>query len=444
MSYREVIFIGLPGPYHNYGGLSQDNLASTKNRHRASNPQEAVLQALELVSMLRALGITVGILPPLLRPHLPSLPVDGGHSAAQKISYAANHHPALLEQCYSSSAMWTANAATIAPSPDTEDGKLHLTSANLFTKPHRRIEAEDTHRILSHIFSDSEQFVVHAPLDPAQGLRDEGAANHTRLTPAHGTSGVHVFVYGAEGSAADPAWARQTWSASNQVAVQHQLNKNTCLMLQQNPTAIEQGVFHNDVIAVGHLNCLLYHEEAYADGEACIARIRDAYETLHHQPLHCLKVLSQELSVADAVKTYLFNSQIVSNAKGGMVVIAPTEAEEHEGARNVFKRIVTGDNPVAEVRYVNLRQSMNNGGGPACLRLRIVMNDQQLASVQKTSRVIVDDALHAQLTVWAKTYFPDRLMPEDLSDPKLYAKTHTALTALAALTHLPILPDYAV
>jgi succinylarginine dihydrolase len=445
MTYREVIFVGLPGPYHNYGGLSQDNVASTLNRGSDSNPKEAALQALELVSILKNLGITVGILPPLLRPHIPSLKEISGNTPEEKIAEAARRHPELLESLYSSSAMWTANAATVAPSPDTSDGTLHLTTANLHARMHRRIEAEDTHRILSAIFADISHFVVHSPLDVAQNMRDEGAANHTRLAPTHDSKGLHLFVYGAEGKTDDPPWARQTLAASKQVAVQHRIPSEQLLFVKQNPDVIAQGVFHNDVIAVGHLNCLLFHEQAYADGDRDIARIASVYNAINpKQPLCFVKVTSDALPVADAIKTYLFNSQLVSVADGTIHMIAPKEAEDNSAARSAIDRIVRdADNPIASVTYVNLRQSMRNGGGPACLRLRAVMSDVQVDRVKRSVRTLADDSLLQDIKEWIHRHYPDRFTSDDMRDPSRYQHTLHALHQLGDIMKLPIVPPYA-
>ena len=437
---KEVIFVGLPGPTHHYGGLSEDNVASTANRGSVSNPKQAALQVLELVRLLRRLGTTVAILPPQLRPSLAMLRQQFGGSDDEVILEAAKRAPQLLEKASSASAMWTANAATIAPSIDTADHKLHITVANLFTHPHRRIEAEDTYRVLQALFRTTHDSMVHPPLAADAGLQDEGAANHMRLSPGHDARGLHVFVYGADGDN-DPEGARQTLSASHAIAAQHRLSPQEMLFIKQNPQVITQGVFHNDVIAVSHEHVLLAHEKAYENGPEDIERIAHAYRALHPgKEALLLTIGEEELSVEEAVHTYFFNSQIVTKADGSMALIAPTEVKTLYGgkAARLMEKLCAGHNPIKQVHYVDLRQSMRNGGGPACLRLRVPMNVRQLADLGENTRVLADDLLLAALTKLIEAHYPAQLQAADLGDPALYKNCRQMLTELGNLMKLPL------
>lgn len=431
----EVIFIGMPGPTHNYGGLSGDNVASNKNRGQSSNPKLAAKQAVELVRLLLRLGIPTGILPPQLRPHLPLLKKHFSGNAAELITQAAASNPALLEKASSSAAMWVANAATVAPAIDALDERLHITTANLFTNLHRRIEAEDTHRVLSQIFARVPVATVHGPL--SDNMPDEGAANHTRLAPHHRDAGLHVFVYGKDGNAADAKTARQSLAASEAVAGNHALTQNRLLFIKQNPAVINEGVFHNDVIAVGNENVLFVHEEAYANGKADIAKIEAAYSKLYPGlRLYVLMVTRSQLSVKEAVHTYLFNSQIVTLQDGSMVMIAPGEVKElfsGKAAKILENICADSSNPIKRVEYADLRQSMRNGGGPACLRLRVPMTGAQLATIKDTCNVMASDAMLAQLEQLIDTHYPSELTPADLKNPALYTRCQTFLKELSGL-----------
>ncbi len=437
---KEVIFIGMPGPTHSYGGLSIDNVAAMTNQGGVSHPKEAALQSLELARTLENLGLTVGILPPQLRPHLGLLHSKFSGDAEKIIPLAAEKDPELLDKASTSSAMWVANAATVAPSLDTHDGKLHITTANLHSHLHRRIEAEDTHRVLAAIFSDRHFFTAHAPLPAKQGFRDEGAANHTRLAPYHGAKGLHIFVYGTDGDKNDPATARQNLLASKKLHELHQLPDSQTIFIKQNPDVIRQGIFHNDVISVGNENVLLYHEHAFARGKEDIVAITRAYHTLHPgEKLHLLEIPEAKLSVADAVKTYFFNSQIVTKPDGTMVIIAPQEVQEHGASKRLMDEIIAGANPINDVLYLDLRQSMKNGGGPACLRLRVLMREEEIASVQKNSHALLDATLLAQLEKWIATYYPEALTRAELANPALYHNSKKALTELASMLSLPVM-----
>ncbi len=434
---QEVIFVGLPGPTHNYGGLAQDNVASTLNRGSISNPKQAALQALGLVRLMRALGLETGLLPPQLRPHLPTLSAHFSGSAEEAIARAASENPQLLEKLSSSSAMWTANAATATPGID-DAGMLHLTVANLHTNLHRRIEAADTHRVLAAIFHNVPDAVVHPPLP--DDLRDEGAANHMRLCPKHDAPGLNVFVYGADGSENDPDTARQTLAASQAIAKRHKIGD--ALFIKQNPGVIHKGVFHNDVIAVSNENLLLVHEEAYAGGRDDIAHIAAAYEKSTGAALTPIIIGAAELSVEEAVHTYFFNSQIVTKPNGSMAIIAPMEVKTLYGgkaARLMEKIRGENSNPIDEVHYADLRQSMNNGGGPACLRLRVPMTGVQLSAVKKNVNVMAGDALLENLTRIIKTHYPDELHPRNIADPALYHRCQRVLAELGKAMKLPLL-----
>jgi len=438
----EVIFLGLPGPTHHYAGLSEDNVASGLNRGSLSNPRQAALQVLELAQLLMSLGQEVAFLPPPLRPYMPLLKQHFIGSDDAVIIEAAKFAPRLLEKASSASSMWTANAATVAPAVDTADGKLHIVAANLFINLHRRIEAEDTHRMLAAIFAHVPDCVVHPPLSAAAGLCDEGAANHMRLSLRHTKRGLHVFVYGTDGDERDPASARQTLSASRAVKGLLELPDKAALFIKQNPEAIGAGVFHNDVIAVSNEYVLLAHEQAYKRGDYDFDRIAASYHALQGRELVTILIPEAELSMEEAVHTYLFNSQIVTRHDGTMAMIAPAEVKnlyEAKAAR-LLERIVADDsNPIDEIHYADLRQSMRNGGGPACLRLRVPVTGTQLMALRSETRVMADDVLLEALSRLIEKHYPQELSPDDLGNPELYHHGKVMLTELGQLMRLELL-----
>lgn len=439
----EVILIGLPGPTHHYGGLSGDNVASGKHKGLESNPRQAALQALELVRLLMRLGVTVGVLPPQLRPHVPELKKYFPGEDAQAIEQAALHRPALLHAMSSSAAMWVANAATITPALDSADGRTHVTVANLHTNLHRRIEAMTSYLILRQIFSRVPHSVVDLPLSAVDGFRDEGAANHMRLCPNHSALGLHVFVYGADGSTNDPNSARQTRSSWDEIVRRHRMNEDSFVLIKQNPHAIEQGVFHNDVIAVSNENMLLVHAEAFSLGQADIDFIADSYAARTGQTLHIRTITSHELSVEEAVNTYFFNSQIITKPDGKMALIAPTEVRElYDGkAMKLMESIVADStNPITELHFADLRQSMQNGGGPACLRLRVPLEHAQLVAMKEHSSVLMDEARLTELAGIIRRHYPDSLTAADLNHA-LYLRCKDALRAIGGVLKLDLLGD---
>ncbi|WP_105259081.1 N-succinylarginine dihydrolase [Pseudoalteromonas sp. T1lg88] len=433
MSYYEVNFDGLVGPTHNFAGLSYGNIASKSNANKVANPRQAALQGLEKMWSLVQLGLYQGVLAPNARPDLATLRALGfSGSDAAVIDKAAKTEPMLLKACYSASSMWAANAATVSPGCDTQDAKVHFTPANLNNKLHRAIEAKTTGQILRATFNDDAHFVHHPPLPQHSLFGDEGAANYTRLVDSYGHSGLALFVYGEDmNSNVRPSAfpARQTRQASEAIARSHQLDPKRTLFIQQNPDVIDQGVFHNDVIAIGNENVLLFHEQAFHQQQAVIAQIRNGYSG--SRPLHLIEVKTTDVTLDDAIKSYIFNSQLVSLPSGGMAIIAPSECQTIGRVERYLSLLCKASNPINEVIYLDLKQSMQNGGGPACLRLRVALSQQELAAVNPSC--LLDDRLYAVLCDWVKKHYRDRVSEKDLADPSLMTESQTALDELTQI-----------
>jgi len=436
----EVNFDGLVGPTHHYGGLSWGNIASQLHSGDISNPKHAAMQGLGKMKLLADLGIKQAVLPPHDRPDITTLRRLGfTGSDVQVLNEAHRKKLGLLEACSSASAMWAANAATVSPSIDTEDGRLHITPANLIGQFHRSLEPPTTKTVLSKIFSDDERFVIHAPLPAAMYLGDEGAANHTRLCRTYAELGIEIFVYGRSASDAPARTpkkfpARQSHEASETVARMHQLSSQRTVFIQQNPDAIDAGVFHNDVINVGNQNVLLYHEHAFVDTPSAIKGIRRVYRQYCGDDLITIEVGASQISLEGAVASYLFNSQLVTLPDGTMSLICASESMELEGSRVCIEKILEADNPIQSAHYVDVRQSMKNGGGPACLRLRVLLTDEEMAAMHQP--VLLTDMLYHKLHAWIEKHYRDELRPDDLADPKLLHESRTALDELTQILQL--------
>lgn len=436
---REYNFDGLVGPTHNFAGLSPGNLASTSHAGEASNPRAAALQGLDKMRFVASLGVGQAVLPPQPRPDIEALGKLGfsGDEPALLASAAAGDGQ-LLRLCSSASSMWTANAATVAPSCDTGDGRVHLVPANLSSMFHRGLEAPTTTAVLRRIFADNERFVVHDPLPAGEHFADEGAANHTRLETRQGA--LHLFAWGraAWGRAAAPSRypARQTREASAALSRLHALPGGRALLWQQSPEGIDGGAFHTDVLAVGNESFLMLHEAAFVEHAELLGLLASR---LGPDFSYCLAGAT-ELPVADAVAAYPFNSQLVTLPSGGMAIIAPRESEQRATARGFLERVVAEENPVRAVHYIDVNESMNNGGGPACLRLRVPLTDAEQDALG--ARVLLDDALFSELTAWVKRHYRDRLVAADLADPALLREVHSALDELTRILRLGSVYDF--
>lgn len=433
----EANFDGLVGPTHNYGGLAPGNLAATSHAMQPSNPRAACLQGLAKMKALADLGFAQGVLPPQERPDVAALRrlgFAGGDAAV--IAQAGKVAPHLLSACSSAAGMWVANAATVSPAADTADGRVHFTPANLASSFHRALETPTTARVLRAIFADAVHFAHHLALPAAPQFGDEGAANHIRLCSDYGEPGVELFVYGRD--AFDPSRpaprlypARQTQAASEAIARLHGIAPARSVFAQQNPDAIDAGVFHNDVIAVGNVNVLFFHESAFLDGAQTLAKLQRA---LGPVPLHTIMVPASKVSLADAVATYLFNSQLLSRADDSMLLVAPAECLTHRRVGALLNQLTASGGPIADVLTFDLKQSMQNGGGPACLRLRVVLDPAARAAV--LPGVWITGALHAELVSWVNHHYRDRLLPGDLADPALLDESRAALDRLTQLLQL--------
>ena len=441
---REYNFDGLVGPSHNYAGLSFGNVASFSNVKSASNPKQAALQGLAKMRALAARGFAQALLPPQDRPNFRLLRAIGfTGSDAEVLARAYKESPVILACAYSASPMWTANAATVSPSADTADGRVHFTAANLNNKLHRAFEHAQSARSLRAIFGDEHHFAVHDALPSTPAFGDEGAANHTRLGASHGAASVELFVYGRvefDPSAPSPKRypARQTLEASQAVARLHGLDAKRTVCVQQNPDVIDQGVFHNDVIAVGNGNVLFYHEQAFADEEASLSQIRRALADVGAD-LAAVRVDTGQVPITDAVTSYLFNSQLLTKEDGRMALVIPQECQENKAVSRYLDSLVAGDAPIDELIHFDLRQSMRNGGGPACLRLRVALTEKEARAMHQG--VIMTEALYHRLVAWVEKHYRDHLEPSDLADPKLALEVHAALEELTVILNLPGLYD---
>jgi succinylarginine dihydrolase len=403
---REINFDGIIGPSHNYAGLSLGNLASARNAGHASQPRAAALQGLEKMRSNIRLGLVQGIFVPQPRPAHRWL------GALGTTIESAEHH--LAANAMSASAMWAANAATVSPAPDTSDGRCHLTVANLRTMPHRSHEWTATLAQLRVAFG-SDAFEVHGPVPPAFG--DEGAANHMRLTPSHGEAGVEVFVYGVSGG---PFPARQNVEASKAIARLHRLDPDRTIFAAQSEEAIAAGAFHNDVVAVANGPVLFAHEKAFADRDALVTELAAKVPGFE-----LVEVPDAEVSLADAIRSYLFNAQLVTPPGGAMTLVAPTECRDTPPVAAWIERHLASNGAIRRVNFVDVRQSMANGGGPACLRLRVACDPADV-----DPRFLVDEAKLDRLASVIASSWPQEIASPDIQLPSLVADIERARAAL--------------
>lgn len=435
---REVNFDGIIGPTHHFGGLGVGNVASQSNRARVSRPRDAALEGLNKAWLIAQLGIPQVLLPPLMRPDrdfLSSLGYKGNLSSQLKEAYETE--PQILSAAMSASAMWTANAATVSPTTDTADGRLHITPANLISSLHRAQEARERTEMFRNLWHSSDDVVVHDPLPAVLQMRDEGAANHLRLCESTGERGIEIFVSGdsESGEVYTQRFAiRQTWATGKAIRRLHKLDPQRSFQLQQSTQAIDAGVFHNDVISTAHEHLWFMHEVAFTEDDTNFAEIERVFENRTATRMKRIVIHSSELSLLAAVKTYLFNSQIVTLPKedprepSRFHWIAPQQCEANPDSRALLERWCRDSElSLEKIYYVSLQESMSNGGGPACLRLRIPLNRQQMSSLPPG--LFLDAEQYHRVHDWIVKWYPEHLALSDLTDVMLVEHLQQAVLA---------------
>ena len=415
MSLVEINFDGIVGPSHNYAGLSLGNIASASHKGDTSYPRAAALQGIAKMRSNMALGLAQGFLLPLPRPNM---------GLMRDLAIDATAPRQLLAAAWSASSMWTANAATVSPAPDTADGRCHVTPANLVTMPHRAQEWRDTQAQLKLAFGDERYFSVHDAVLPAFG--DAGAANHMRFCEGHGAQGVEVFVWGRQGGKFP---ARQHEQASRAIARRHGLDPDRCVFVEQNPQAIEAGAFHNDVVSVANERVLFTHERAFADQEGAYETIRAAFPALE-----IVEVPESAVSLEEAIRTYLFNAQLLTLPGGEMALVVPSECKESTAVWSYCESMLASNGPIRKVIPVDVRQSMANGGGPACLRLRVVADPSTV-----DQRFMLDAAKADRIEAVVGEMWPEAIDPQDIGTDALAKRVIEAREALLTVLSLDTL-----
>lgn len=434
MSTYELNLDGLVGPTHHYAGLAFGNIASMRHANTVSNPAEAARQGIKKMRLLHQLGIKQAVLPPQLRPNLNLLHALGFTGAIRlQLNQAKKQNPRALSAAFSASSMWTANAATVTPSIDTQDARVHFTAANLVHHLHRHQEANTSKQLFEQIFSNQKHFRHHAILPKTPDYNDEGAANHNRLAKNHSTPGLYLFVYDRDKKTPQTHFpARQTLEASQAIAKQHTLTENQAYFVAQNPKAINAGVFHNDVISLANESLFLVHQDAFLDQNKFLKQLQQEADF----DLNIIEINRNQVSLEEAVKTYLFNAQLVTLPNTSeMALIAPIECEASNPVRALIDDLILdANNPIQAVHYVALKQSMQNGGGPACLRLRVVLTEAELAAMHQG--ILITDDLLDTLDAHITQYYRTTLCPDDLADPLLVDEAIAAHEALMKILGL--------
>ena len=425
----EVNFDGLIGPTHNYSGLSEGNNASKENYSSPSNPKKAALQGIKKAETLISYGSQQGFFLPHERPFIPGLKKLGFNGTDEEIlSLAFRHSKVLLNNFSSASSMWAANAATISPSPDTQDNKIHLTPANLNSMFHRSLETEFTYQQCKIIFP-KEYFEIHNPAVSISGYGDEGAANHLRISKSNNEKGFEIFVYGESGFKIDKTLVkRQALEVSRSIAINHKLDMENTFFLQQKHQAIEEGSFHNDIVSLSNKNVFIAHEDAFQNRDDLKKMLNILESKIDN--FQYIEISNSEIPLKDIISSYLLNSQLITNVDNEMQLILPDEVKEYDNCLSWLDKL----KQISDVKlfdYVDIRQSMMNGGGPACLRLKVILNDEELESLNQN--FLMNNERLESIKLLIEKEYRDVLYPDDLKDPSLLDESRRVLDELTKI-----------
>lgn len=394
----------LPSPLFAYGGLARGDLASMKHAHHPSAPKLALFQHLEKCQRLHELGISVALFPPHPRPLF---------SVLKKIGFEKAEQTPLrwLAACSSSSFHWTANSASVTPSKESLDGKLHISIANLSNRFHRSLEPNHTKELLDLLFQNVKNTVIHSPLPAGLLFGDEGSANQMRIEGGH-----TLFIYNEQPSHFP---GRQTLEASEAIARRHQIPSEKTHFLRQNPLATDSGVFHNDLIAMASGPLLISHSAAFLDPLPSLPNLQHIQLTEIDFPLKHL------------VTSYLLNSQLVRRKDQTLVWVAPALCEHHTPSRTLLGKL-----PIDTLLFVDLSESLKGGGGAACQRLSCPLTEEEFKGLNH--EFLYTETLHQELVEWGRRFYPEKLQIEKLRDQTVIQNAYEALEALSE--YLPI-PD---
>ena len=252
------------------------------------------------------------------------------------------------------------------------------------------------------------------------------------MSAQHLKPGFQIFVFGSTAfDAHHDIIARQAEEISQAVSTQHQLDPDRVLFLKQNEQAINSGSFHNDIVSLANEEVFIFHQEAFADRvelERVLHHMKD-----HVKGFHPIEILSEDISLDDLVSSYLLNSQLITVKNNEMMMLLPEEVQNHPNCMRWLDEIKSSS-PVKHIEFVDIRQSMMNGGGPACLRFKTVVNNDEFDKINK--KFLLSPKKLMDLRALVSKHYRDQLNPEDLLDIKLMQESYTFLDELTQLLDL--------
>ena len=418
------------GPTHHFGGLSKGNLASMAHQFQMSSPKKAALEGLEKMRLAHEIGQNQLWFPPQRRPIFDAM-INGAGSDIDKVRWAFDNNPELLSQLFSSSAMWMANNATVSGSADSSDGLVHVIPANLSTLAHRRVEVAQNLILLNYAFF-TKQFKVHPPL--SHRFRDEGAANHMQFSTDGHSKSLHLFVYNRSKSGDEdkylPFPLRQSYEASRSLAKAMNIPETQTLICRQLATSVQKGVFHHDVVGMSHQDVLIIHELALEDQDHTLQLLQTMSQNILKKKLTIIQVSSEQLSLKEALDTYFFNSQFIKDQDGNVHLICAQQCNNHPKVSLLVDDLIA-QKVIEKVHYISLSESMMNGGGPACLRLRLPLTSKEFSNIPNCFKF--SDEKYQEMVHFVHQFYPNQVRLADFIQINFLKKMNQLFDGLYSL-----------
>jgi succinylarginine dihydrolase len=184
-------------------------------------------------------------------------------------------------------------------------------------------------------------------------------------------------------------------------------------------------------VSLANEEVFIFHQEAFAD------RV-ELERVLHHlkehvKGFHPIEILSEDISLDDLVSSYLLNSQLITVDNNEMMMLLPEEVQNHPNCMRWLDEIQSSS-PIKYLEFVDIRQSMMNGGGPACLRFKAVVNNDEFDRLNE--RFLLSPTKLMDLRTLVSKHYRDKLHPEDLLDIKFMQESYTFLDELTQLLDL--------
>ena len=113
-----------------------------------------------------------------------------------------------------------------------------------------------------------------------------------------------------------------------------------------------------------------------------------------------------------------------------MQLILPEEVKDFSNCMSWLDKLKQISD-VKTFNFVDIRQSMMNGGGPACLRLKVILNEEEQNNLNQ--KFLMNNKKLDSIKLLIEREYRDVLYPDDLKDPSLLDESRRVLDELTQI-----------